>query len=405
MRIAYLTSQYPAPSHTFIRREIEALREAGVDVRAFSVRRPSEQELMSDRVRKEHDATWYVFPVSLLPLCVAHGGALLSRPVGYIRTLRDALKHRAPGGRELLWSLFFFAESILLARQLKRDRIEHVHNHFANSAATVGFLATRFLGIPWSVTLHGTSEFDYPAGLLLRAKIEHARLVACASYFVRAQAMRVVPPGEWEKMVVVRCGVALDQMPAPRSPSPQQSDRPASRLRLLTVGRLSPEKGQSGLLDAFRKVLDQGIDAELRIIGSGPLEQEMAQRIDELDMSDRCALLGRQPEATVLEELAQADIFVLSSLMEGLPVVLMESLAMRVPTVAPQVAGIPELVQHEQTGLLFAPSDWEGLAEQLVRMAKDAGLRARLIEPGRRKIEAEFDIQRAVLPLVKCWTR
>ena len=392
MRVGYLTSQYPAPSHTFIRREVRALRERGVDVRTFSVRRPGAGERLAEVGRLEEERTFYLLPVSLPRLLRAHLRALAGRPRAYARTLLEALLHRVPGVRALVWALFHFGEAILLADELERQGVEHLHNHFANSSATVAHLAAHFLGIGFSFTVHGISDLDYPAGLLLPAKVRAARFVACATHFGRAQAMRATPPEEWSKMTVVRCGVELSQV-APRR-------RRGGPLRLLAIGRLAPEKGQLGLIEAFAQATE-GTAAELRIIGGGPLEAALRRRIEALKIADRCALLGQLANDRVLAELADSDVLVLSSLMEGLPVVLMEAMAAEVPVIAPTVAGIPELVEHERTGLLFRPGDWSHLAEQLQRLAADPALCERLGRSGAERVRGEFDVRRAVEPLAQ----
>jgi glycosyltransferase involved in cell wall biosynthesis len=283
-----------------------------------------------------------------------------------------------------------------LAEKLTALKIDHLHNHFANSSAIVGLLASSLLGIPWSVTLHGTADWDYPAGYLLPAKIESAVFVACVSQFGRAQTLGVCPPAQWPKIFVVRCGVDLSVFP-PKRPASQ----PSGRLKVIAVGRLSPEKGQRGLLEAFAALVGRGISGELRIVGDGPLRESLANAIVELGLQDRCVLVGQKAENEVLEELADADLFVQSSLMEGLPVVLIESLAMRVPVIAPCVAGIPELVRHGETGLLFSAGNWDELATQMERAARDPELRRQMAENGRFQVEQQFEINRAVEPLVR----
>ena len=167
MRIAYLTSQYPAASHTFIRREVEALREQGVAIDTFSIRKPGSGEASADADKAEAGRTFYVLAQSPLAIAAANLATFVTRPAAYLKTFGLALGHRAPGARGLFLGLAHFAESVLLARELRLRNTEHLHNHFANSAATVGLLATRLLGIGWSFTMHGISETDYPAGLLL----------------------------------------------------------------------------------------------------------------------------------------------------------------------------------------------------------------------------------------------
>jgi glycosyltransferase involved in cell wall biosynthesis len=392
--IGYLVSQYPTKSHTFIRREIEALRMHGLPVRVFSIRRPPPESGESASYRAAFEETWYVLPASIASLLSAHGSALLARPISYFRVLILALRHRVPGLRAMIWALFHFAEAILLAQELERRRIRHLHSHFANSGANVGLLASRFLELPWSLTLHGISDIDYPAGPLLGRKSEAARFVICASYFLRAQAMRAVSPEHWHKISVVRCALNLADIP---QPSRSRSVRP---VRMICVSRLSPEKGIEGLLEAFATVRARQVDAVLTIVGDGPELARVRDCIRVRHLADHVALLGALGEEEALLQIASSDVLVLASFMEGLPIVLMEAMALGVPVIAPRLAGIPELVTDEQDGLLFRPSDWDDLAQKMTRLLIDPILRTGLGHAGRAKIEAEFDTCHAIKPLV-----
>ncbi|WP_308815742.1 glycosyltransferase family 4 protein [Sphingomonas sp. GV3] len=393
-RIGYLTSQYPAPSHTFIRREIAALRAMGLEIATYSIQRPpAGLEAPLDRAAAADTFTVLARPKAAY--AGAHLAALLSRPGRYLATLALAWRHRVPGVRAALWALFHFAEAILLARRLEADGVRHLHNHFANSAATVGLLASRFARIDWSLTLHGISEFDYPAGLLLADKIAAADFVACVSRFGMAQAMRAIPTTHWPKLALVRCGVDLADLPPARAPG-DEAPRP---LQLIAVGRLSPEKGQAGLLEAIALLRDRGIGIALTLVGDGPDGAQLKAQSSRLGLDALVRFVGRQDERTALASIAAADVLVLPSFMEGLPVVLMEAMALGVPVIATRVAGIPELVRDGTSGLLFDPADWQGLADAIARLAADPALRARLAVAARQRIETEFAIERAVAPL------
>jgi len=387
-RLAYLTSQYPAASHTFIRREVEALREQGATIDTFSIRRPGPGEANSPADKAEEDRTFYILAQSPIAIVGANLAALITRPVHYLKTLGLALTHRAPGLRSFLLGLAHFAESAMLARELQRRKVEHLHNHFANSAATVGLLASRLLNIGWSFTMHGISETDYPAGLMLGRKIEAAKLVACVSYFGRAQGMRLVKPDHWDKMHVVRCGLPFDRLPL------RQPRDPDSR-SIICVGRLSPEKGQSGLLRAFSGLAKKHRSLQLRLVGDGPDQAALKSLAAELGIASSVSFLGRLSEEETLEEIAQSDLLALPSFMEGLPIVLMEAMALGVPVVASRVAGIPELVEDGASGLLFAPSNWDELAEQIERLLNDRALCEAVAARGKAMVEAEFDVRKS----------
>lgn len=394
MRVAYLVSQYPATSHTFIRREIAALRQRGLDIQTFSVRRPLPEEITSPVDHQEFENTWYVFPIVPIAVLQSHLVAFIQAPISYLQTLALAFRHRVPGIRALFYAIFYFAEAIFLTQELKRRQIEHLHNHFAQAGAIVGLLASHYLKIKWSLTLHGLADFDYEAGQLLQSKVAAAQFVACVSHFGRAQAMRLVKPIYWPKLFVSRCGVDMANLPVHRSQEIHE------RLHVLCISRLSPEKGLVGLIDALAIAIKRGINLELRLVGEGGERTQIEQRIKKYGLQEHCFLFGRASEQQVFKEFTSADIFVLTSFMEGLPVVLIEALALGVPVIAPRIAGIPEIIESGQSGLLFTPANWEELAEQLVQLSSDNQLRIHLATEGQRRVNNEFNIHQAIEPLL-----
>ena len=360
-RIAYLVSDYFAPSHTFVRREVAALRKIGIEVTPFSIKASDHS---SDDVESLFGRSLFDYPKALFL-------ALISRPDQFMRSWCLSIRHRPPGLHALIWSQFHFVEAMLLAGLLKRTKCDRLHNHFANSAATVGMIAANFLRMPWSFTLHGISETDYPAGMLLRDKLERAHFVACASYFMQAQAMRAVDHRYWSKMRIVRCGIDLSNIAAPgttRGPKDEGED-----VKIICVGRLSAEKGYFGLLDVLARLADDNVAFSVTIVGEGPSADAIHAKVADLNLTQKIRFTGALPERNTLAEINQSDLLVLPSLMEGLPVVLIEALAMQKAVVASQVAGIPELISEGQTGLLFAPSNWTDLETQLRRALSDPG--------------------------------
>lgn len=396
-QIAYLTSQYPATSHTFILREVAALRTAGVSVHTFTVRPASDEELADGVIAAEAASTFVILAQGWASIAAAHAKLLVGSPVRYVRAFILAMRHRPPGLRGLGLAFAHFVEAVVLAEELRQRRITHLHNHFANSAATVGLLAAGMIDLPWSFMIHGISETDYPSGVTLPDKVRAARFVACASWFGRAQAMRVVEPEHWPKIRVVRCGVPIEHLPKPSS---VRSGR-----RVLCVGRLSPEKGQAGLLDVFAAIRERFNDAELELIGSGPEEKTLRDRAATLGLEDAVSFAGRRSEADTLAAIAKADILVMASLMEGLPIVLMEAMALRTAVVAPRLAGIPELVDDGRTGLLFTPANWGELQSTIELLLTDDELRARLAEGAYQTIVDQYDVSTSAELLKELFAR
>ena len=391
MRVAYVVSQYPARSHTFIRREIVELRRRGLDVATVSIRATPDEELKDDQDRRDAAETVAVLPASASVLVKALFLGFFRRPLAFAKTLIKALQHRNPGIRDLMWSIFYFVEAMILAFHVRRIGADHLHVHFANAGGTVTYLAAIFTDLPWSMSIHGTADFEFPAGPLLGEKVEAAQFVRCASHLVRAQALRTVGGDQWDKLYVCRCGLADSVL--------ERHQQPTGELRVFCVGRLSSEKGHLGLISAFSTALKDQPTLRLTMIGDGPERSNIEALCESLGVSDKVTFRGSVPEEMVLEELMAADIFALPSLMEGLPVVLMEAMAIGVPVIAPRVAGIPELIDDGEEGLLYTPGEWEDMARALVTLSDQPSLRTKLALQAREKIESEFIISRSIEPL------
>ena len=397
-RIAYVCSRYPAVSHTFITREVATLREAGYDVLTVSVRRAKARELLTDYDRQESGRTFAILPSTPLQLVRAHARMFLTSPRHYAGGLWVALSSRPPGLRAALWHLFYFVEAVILAVELRRQRISHIHAHFANVASEVAMLTAGMLGIGWSMTLHGLADFRNPAVSRLGPKINSAAMVICVSDYGRAQAMLNSDPEMWTKIHVVRCGVD------PQRFAPVQTRLEASAtgpIRLLNVARLAPEKGHTFLLEAIRRVQHRGFDYVCTIVGDGPQRAQLEAAARVLGIADRVTFTGAVGQDEIGKYYDAADVFVLPSLAEGLPVVLIEAMAHGVPVIATRIMGIPELVEDGVNGLLVVPGRPEALADAVSTLTKDEGMRRRMGAKAREKVCSEFDSRQSTEKLAQ----
>lgn len=233
--------------------------------------------------------------------------------------------------------------------------------------------------------MHGPTEFDDVTRYALAEKVRRARFVAVISDYARSQLMKLVEPAHWRRLEVVHCGVD------PAHFEPVDRSGRSAPLRVLTVGRLVPDKGQAVLLEAVALLGARGVDVELTLVGDGP-ERESLQAA--AGRSVRFA--GAVGQDLVRAHYTAADVFALPSFAEGVPVVLMEAMATGLPVVSTRIAGIAELVDHGVGGLLVAPGRAEPVAEALERLAADPLLRARLGRAGRERVVARYDIADAV---------
>lgn len=389
LRLAYLVSRYPAVSHTFILREVLGLRRLGAQIDVASVNAPDrEPGRMTQDEKDEAGQVYYVKRAGITGALGAAAHCLWRHPKGTLRALRKSLG--LSRGLRRLYGLGYLAEAMMVTRWMRDRGCRHLHVHFATAAATVGMLARELAPIGLSLTVHGPDEFDDVNGQHLRAKIQAADLVVCISQFARSQLMRISRRADWDKLSVCRLGVA----PADAAPRPV-----AAAPRLLCIGRLTPAKGQHLLLAACAALRAQGYAFTLVLVGAGDDNAALRETAARLGLDDNVRFTGALNQAEVRAELQAADLFVLPSLAEGIPVVLMEAMAQGVPCISSPVNGIPELIRHGEDGLLCAPGDAQALARAIAALLDDPALRERLGQAGKRRVQAEYSLEDNVAAL------
>ncbi|MBM3103851.1 glycosyltransferase [Pseudomonas sp. V1] len=354
MRIAYFINQYPKVSHSFIRREILALERLEVEVQRIALR-GWDADLQDAEDISERDKTRYVLQEGVKGLLKPVLQVLRSRPQRFFSTLWLALRMGLRADRAWPYHLVYLAEACRLLQWLQADGVEHVHAHFGTNSTEVVMLANALGGPAYSFTVHGPEEFDKPQFLHLGEKVRRAAFVAAVSSFGRSQLFRWVAHRHWEKVKVVHCGLepAFHQISAVAAPSVP---------RLVCVGRLCEQKGQLFLLEAARILAAQSLAFEIVLAGDGEMRGQIEALIAEHDLQAHIRITGWISSAQVREEMLAARALVLPSFAEGLPVVIMEAMALRRPVLTTYVAGIPELVRHGENGWLFPAGAVDELA-------------------------------------------
>lgn len=385
-RIAYLLHRFPEITDTFIKREIRSLQAAGTEVRVISVWKPTDRETTRDILAQWAPDTDFILPRSAFSILAALGTAVLRSPRRFFAALYLALATSRPGVRGLTYQLFYFLEAVLAARELRHFSADHVHNHIGDQSGTVTMLAARLAGIGYSITFHGWPVFFDAKYSRIKEKVLGARFTRSISYFCRSQLMMFSACDDPVRFKVVHCGLSIGKYNY-RPPKPEIK-------RLFCAARLAPEKGLTFAIEALKLLLDKGYDLELRLAGDGPHRPHLEARASKLGIADRVRFLGFVTEDEVVDELRTADLFVLPSFVEGLPVSAMEAMAIGVPVIATNIAGTSELIEDGRTGLLIRPSDAEALADAIVRMIKDHAFRLRAAELGRKKVVDEFDVDK-----------
>ncbi len=378
MTIAYITSQYARASDTFIRAEVLELRRRGHTVHTFSIRRADEGQNVSDEVRSEQASTDYILSHGAAALLISFIAVALTWPGRTLGAMRLAWKTRAPGLKALTGQLAYLIEAAYLARRLRKLGVSVIHNHIAENSATVTMLASQISGVPFSMTVHGPGIFYHPVRWALGEKIHRASFTACISSFCRSQCMAFSDPADWSKLKLVRCGLDRGFLNVERTPIPEAP-------RLVCVGRLCPEKGQLLLAAAVARHIEGGGRCELDFVGDGPSRGAIEKFIAEHGLEDSVRILGWRNSEEVKQEIKRSRALVLASFAEGLPVVIMEAMALGRPVITTSIAGIPELVENGVTGWLVPAGCIDSLTAAIGEAAT-ASI-SRLTEMGRNGAE------------------
>jgi glycosyltransferase involved in cell wall biosynthesis len=387
---------YPRISETFISNEIYLLERRGLPIHIFSMRRPREDFTHGSVTRIQA-------PVDYLPSTMAGNlhrlvgpnlKTLLRRPKRYGRAIRLAWR-RYKRNRKTATFKHLLQAGYLVGKLLPGSGVTRWHAHFAHSPTSVAMFASILSGLPFGFTAHAKDIYTSHPDQLAE-KIEAADLVVTCTEYNRRHLAELAS-GASTPIHSVYHGIDLDLFAAPpddRAPQPPY--------RLMTVARLTEKKGLPTVLQAVRRLVDQGLDVRHLLIGDGDDREAVLGLIDRLGLGEVVHWGGTMPHEAVVEHFRQTDAFVLGCQIagngdrDGIPNVLVESMSMGVPVVATDVSAIPELVDHESSGLLVPPHRPDLLADALVRALTDHELRSRIVPAAREKVRRSFDNRRNV---------
>lgn len=397
LRIGYFTGIYPRATDTFIQREVHGLRARGFDVLTFSVRMSGPDHDVSPEILSEKQNTFYVLPFNPIRVAMLNLRALATMPLRYWKTMRLAWRTARVGARGLLFQLFYFQEALLMAAQLQRHRIQHLHNHLGDASGTVTLLASKLADIGYSITFHGPHIFFDPANWALREKVKHSRFIVCISHYCRSQIMLYSDREDWGRLSIVHCGVNLAHYEF-------RLARPHVK-KLLYTGRLAAEKGIPVLFESLSMLCAQGYDFELTLVGDGPDRKVLMTLAQELGIANKTTFAGFANQDKVRDYLCASDVFILPSFAEGVPVSLMEAMACGIPVIATYVGGVTELVEDGRTGQVVYAGDPKSLQSAISRYLNDRALRECVSRNGRDRVAAQFDLDREIGKLASLFTQ
>jgi glycosyltransferase involved in cell wall biosynthesis len=385
VRLLYIATNFGSLTHTFIAREVTALRRRGADVALLALRRARGAQATTP----ECDLTGchFLYPVSKLAMLAACLRLAVTRPRRWWRAVGVALGSPGDGLASRLKLLGQLAVSATAVPWVESAAPELMHAHLANPPGSYAMFLSLLTGTPFSFTGHAADLYRRPLGNV--AKLRHARGAVAISEYNLRHYRSLVP--DRPPVAVVHCGVRTEEFPfRPR-------ERAGEPLQILAVGRAVPKKGFGVLLEALARLTAGGIAWRADLVGGGPLLDELTRRREELGL-EPLTITGALQIDEIRRRLDAADVFVLPCIeapdgdIDGIPVSLMEAMASGCPVVSTRVSGIPELLAGGEAGLLVDPQDPDALAAAIARLAREPGLASRLSAAGRDQVVREFEI-------------
>jgi len=388
-RVGYVVSRFPKLSETFILREMDELEAQGWNVELYPLLTESAAVVHPaalpwlDRARR--------LPMLSVAVLSANARALRKAPAAYALLWLKVLYGYRRAPTSLVRALAFVPSSVHLAERVRRDRLPRLHAHYATYPLLACWVVHRLVGTPYSVTVHAHDIFLGTP--MLATKLRTADAVVAISEFNKRFLVEHVDAALAQRTLVVRCGVVAEQY---SSGHVEPADDGV--LDVLCVGSLQEYKGQIHLIEACRLLVARGRRVRCLLVGQGPDEQMLRRRIEQLDLAGAVTLAGPRTEEQVAALMKKADAYVQPSVvaadgqMEGIPVALMEALASRLPVVATDLSGVPELVRDGETGWLVPPGDPGAIAEALEQIADSPAVASGRARAGYELVAAEFNL-------------
>lgn len=377
-------------------REVRALRALGWDVKVVSIRKSDRPiEALSPDEAEEFLTTFAVMGGGALGLILSAVTQFLKNPIRFTAGLIGSWK--LAGLHPALWPAyaFYFLEALAAGTYFREQNIRHVHTHFST---TVAVMMSRYFNIDYSATIHGSGEFNDVIGFHMRPKLARAVMAIAISNYGSSQIQRASHSEDWKKIVVVPLGVDLNQFAARPQP-------PAGPFEIVFVGRIEEQKAQHILIRSIGLLKARGHTVHLTLVGDGPTRPLIEGLVGELKLEQEVTLAGAQNHDKVLDYYQRSNAFVCSSFAEGLPVVLMEAMAMEIPCVSTWITGIPELIRDNVDGLLVPPSSPEAIADAVERLITEPALAERLGKAARARISEKYNLTTNISALAQTFER
>ncbi len=397
MKVAYIMSRFPKHTETFILYEMLAIEEQGVSIEVFpilkqrdSVVHPEAQVL----VERAHYLPFLSLPIIFSNVAVIRRNARL-----YFRTLLEVLNGTFGNINFLVGAISMFPKAVHFSKMMAEQEITHVHAHFSNHPAVAALIVHRLTGIPFSFTAHGHDI--HKDRTMLREKIAAAAFAVTVSEYNKSLMAKECRPGEDSKIHVIHCGVDTRLFKLPVKPEKEATNN------IICVASLLEVKGHTYLIQACKLLRDRGVNFTCHLVGEGKYQTRIENEIKQFGLEDHIKLHGACPQSQVRELLLTSDIYVLASThtrqgaREGIPVSIMEGMAVGLPVVASDISGIPELVKNGLSGFLTPPRDINALAKKIGVLIEEIPLRKKMGAAAREVILRDFNLESNASQLIQ----
>lgn len=386
--IAYITNFFPSLSETFIYNEVSGLQARGLSIKTYSIRKPEIANLSKESYDLFY-STKYLLPIDVMKFIRAHCYYFTKNPYKYFRLLFFLLtRHFDKNIRDRIRTFFHFGEGVYLAKIISGEHdISHIHAHYVSHPSTLAMVVSVLTNIPFSITAH--ADDIVLDRLFISEKVNASKFVITCTKYGKKTILKNPNIEDQEKISVVYHGVDIKKYS-------NAIVKKSKKINLLTVGRLSEEKVQKNLIRACKILKEKGYEFQCQIVGGGPLFVDLNEEIINNHLTDYVKLVGQVFQEEIKKYYQMADIFVLPSIRENLPNVLLECMAMGVPAIASNIAGIPELIDNGRNGILVQPGNINVLADAIEELLNDEKLRLFLGENSRTRVCDEFDFEKSV---------
>ena len=391
-RLAYMMSRFPKLTETFVLREMIEMEKLGIEVSVYPLQREKTTFLHPEArtyVERAIFTPW--LSISIIFSCLK---ALCTQPITLLNTFITLIKENRKSKRFLLGAILFFPKAVYLAERMQREKIDHLHAHFASHPAMVAWVIHRLSGIPFSFTAHG-SDLHRDQSMLLK-KVESAAATITISDYNRRLIINHCGERYADRIHVIHCGIDPDIFTPHLEPT--DFEKGLGPFQMICVGTLHEVKGQFQLIEACKRLREDAFEFTCHLVGDGPDRKALDEYVIQSGFQNHIVFHGRKTSHEIQQLMKQIDVIIAPSVptadgrREGIPVVLMEGMASHIPAIASDLSGIPELVKHNQTGLLVSPHDTKGLATAILTLASDHALRNRLTTQGYQYVREEFDV-------------